>query len=86
MEQYKYDDNMKFRFTKNDNNEYHSFDDKPSLEYLDGSIISWHKNGVLHRIDKPALIRILISGNKLEEYYNKFPDPINASQISPIDF
>ena len=70
MEQYKYDDNMKFRFTKNDNNEYHSFDDKPSLEYLDGSIISWHKDGKLHRINKPALIRTLINGKILEEYYN----------------
>ncbi len=70
MTQYKYDDTMKFRFTKNENNEYHSFDDEPSLEYLDGSIISWHKNGVLHRIDNPALIRTLINGNKLEEYYN----------------
>ncbi len=70
MTQYKYDDTMKFKYTKDENNEYHSFDDKPSLEYLDGSIISWHKNGVLHRIDKPALIRTLINGNKLEEYYN----------------
>ncbi len=70
MTQYKYDDTMKFRFTKNEHNEYHSFDDKPSLEYLDDSIISWHKNGVLHRIDKPALIRTLINGYKLEEYYN----------------
>jgi hypothetical protein len=70
MEQYKYDDTMKFRFTKNDNNEYNSFDDKPSCEYLDGSIISWHKNGLLHRINKPALIRILINGEILEEYYH----------------
>jgi hypothetical protein len=70
MTQYKYDDTMKFRFTKNSFNEYHSFDDKPSFEYLDGSIISWHKNGLLHRIDKPALIRTLINGKIVEEYYN----------------
>jgi hypothetical protein len=70
MTQYKYDETMKFRFTKNEHNEFHSFDDKPSFEYLDSSIISWHKNGLLHRLDKPALIRTLINGTKLEEYYN----------------
>mgnify|MGYP003347192246 CR=1 FL=1 len=69
----------------NDNNEYHSFDDKPSLEYLDGSIISWHKNGLLHRIDKPALIRTLISGNKLEEYYKRITEEFikNKDELTP---
>ena len=70
MVNYKFDTTMKYKYTMNDNNEYHSFDDKPSLEYLDMSIISWHKDGKLHRIDKPALIRTLITGEIREEYYN----------------
>lgn len=45
--------------TRNDNGELHSFNDEPSsITYRGNKIesMAWHKNGVLHRIGKPALV------------------------------
>ena len=48
----------KFKYTKDDMGNYHSYDDEPAIEYLDGSAKLWYKNGLIHRIDKPAIIYI----------------------------
>lgn len=40
----------KFLYTKDDMGNYHSYDDKPAIEYLDGSELKiWYKNGLIHR-------------------------------------
>jgi len=64
--------------TRNSSGLYHSYDDKPSIEWSDG-LKFWHKNGELHREeDKPATEW----GNGIKECYkngklykdNKGPD------------
>jgi hypothetical protein len=55
----------KFKYTKKLHcNEYHSYDDMPAIEYLDGSIKIWYKDGLIHRDNEPAII-----AKDLEEYY-----------------
>jgi len=39
--------------TVNDKTEYHSFNDKPAIEWDDGDK-AWYKEGRLHRVDGPA--------------------------------
>lgn len=40
----------KFLYTKDDNGCYHSYDDKPAIEYLDETQLKiWYKNGLIHR-------------------------------------
>jgi hypothetical protein len=55
----------KFLYTKDDMGNYHSYDDQPAIEYLDGSAKLWYRNGLIHRFDKPAII-----------YYHVSPEPI----------
>ena len=67
----------KFKYTKNDCGQYHSYNDEPAIEYLDGSAKLWYKNGLIHRIDKPAIIHRNYDGGINEEYYfmgTKFAD------------
>jgi len=63
----------KFKYTMNDMNQYHSYNDEPAIEYLDGSAKIWYKNGLLHRDDKPAIIKLMMSQQSNykteEEYY-----------------
>ncbi len=46
----------KFKYTKDDMGNYHSYNDKPAIEYLDRSAQLWFKNGLLHRENKPAIV------------------------------
>lgn len=63
----------KFKYTKNDMNQYHSYNDEPAIEYLDGSAKIWYKNGLIHRENKPAIISLytVISNGKLQYYENE---------------
>jgi hypothetical protein len=54
----------KFKYTKNDMNQYHSYNDMPAIEYLDGSSKIWYKNGLIHRENQPAIIT-----KDTDEYY-----------------
>ena len=57
----------KFKYTKNDCGQYHSYNDEPAIEYLDGSAKLWYQNGLIHRIDKPAIIHRI---DNVPEFYN----------------
>jgi hypothetical protein len=47
----------KFKYTTNSEGQYHSYDDVPAIEYLDGSNLKiWMVNGVLHRNSSKAAI------------------------------
>jgi hypothetical protein len=68
----------KFLYTKDDIGNYHSYNDNPAIEYLDGSCKIWYKNGLIHRIDNPAIIYYYVSpelislGNYLDYWANGF--------------
>ncbi len=48
------------------NNNLHSFNDKPSIISYAQCYLSWHRNGILHRKDKPSYI----SANKIRFHNN----------------
>ena len=78
----------RFKYTKDDMGQYHSYDDDPAIEYLDGTIKIWYRNGLIHRDDKPAIIRNNYDGRMIEEfYYNGIkPEKINLDiKIDLID-
>ncbi len=50
MATYQFEEFGKFKYTKDSLGKYHSFDDKPAIEYLDESKLKiWYKHGVIHR-------------------------------------
>jgi hypothetical protein len=61
----------KFKYTKNDMGQYHSYDDEPAIDYVDGSCKIWYKNGLIHRnkINGPSIISKNIDNTINEEYY-----------------
>ncbi len=74
----------KFKYTKDDMGNYHSYNDEPAIEYLDGSELKiWYKNGLIHRENEkriihgremitrhPAITYRQTNCNKLEFYIN----------------
>jgi hypothetical protein len=54
----------KFKYTMNDMNQYHSYNDEPAIEYLDCSAKIWYKNGLIHRDNEPAIVT-----KDTDEYY-----------------
>ncbi len=64
------DEKVLFKYTKNEIGNYHSYNDDPAIEYLDGSIKIWYDNGLIHRINNPAMIRKHYSGDIINEFYN----------------
>ena len=46
----------KFKYTKDDMGNYHSYNDEPAIDYIDGSCKIWYKNGVIHRENLPSFI------------------------------
>jgi hypothetical protein len=56
----------KFKYTKNDCGQYHSYNDEPAIEYLDGSAKLWYKNGLIHR-DCVSIKKIIIRGEEKEQ-------------------
>ncbi len=78
----------KFKYTKNDMNQYHSYNDEPAIEYLDGSAKIWYKNGLIHREDKPAIIKLTMTPESKykteEEYY--FEGRLHNYKISMNDY
>lgn len=69
----------RFKYTKDDNGNYHSYDDEPAIEYLDGTIKIWYRNGLIHRDNKPAIIRNNYDGKIIEEFYYNGIKPKNFS-------
>ena len=59
----------RFKYTKDDMGNYHSYDDDPAIEYLDGTIKIWYRNGLIHRENKPAIIRNNYDGITINEFY-----------------
>jgi hypothetical protein len=60
----------KFLYTKDDMGNYHSYDDQPAIEYLDGSELKiWYKNGLIHRDGKHAIIIKNYDGIMIKEFY-----------------
>lgn len=66
MSEYKFDIINKFKYTKDTEERYHSYNDKPAIEYFDGTKI-WMTHGQVDRDEHlgPALI----TNNGVEEYY-----------------
>lgn len=61
----------KFKYTKDDIGQYHSYNDEPAIDYVDGSCKIWYKNGLIHRnkINGPSIISKNIDNSINEEYY-----------------
>jgi hypothetical protein len=64
---YKFNCEKEFKYSVDSNGEYHSFDDQPAIEYLNGNKI-WMKNGVMHRCQ--YLGPAFQSNIKMEYYMN----------------
>ena len=63
---YKFNIKNRFKYTVDSNNEYHSFNDQPAIEYFDSTKI-WMKHGV---IDRCQYLGPAFYSNTKMEYYN----------------
>jgi len=57
------------RTTYNHEGDLHSFNDKPAIEFDNGRK-KWYKDGVLHRLEGPAIINIFYSSIVYHYYQN----------------
>jgi len=58
----------KFKYTKDSDGEYHSYNDGPAIEYFDGTKI-WMTHGILDRDEKCGPALALVKGKFRSEYY-----------------
>jgi hypothetical protein len=70
--EYHFNPETKFKYTKDNNGKFHSYNDKPAIDYYDGSEIKiWMKHGLMHRDtldDNNNPLPALITKDK-QEYY-----------------
>jgi hypothetical protein len=69
MATYKWDFINKFKYTKDAEGEYHSFNDLPAIEYFDGSGTQiWMYHGLVHHDNGQP---VMMSSGNIKEYYIK---------------
>jgi hypothetical protein len=89
MDKLAIDESFRYKYTKNENYQYHSFNDNPAIEFLDDSIKIWYNKALIRRVNNPAIIRKRVDGRIINEYYyeRKLHSPnANSPAISPDQF